>query len=261
LSYLSVIIITKNEQENIRDCLESVRWADEIVVVDSGSTDDTVQYARAFTKKIFQKEWDGFGETKNFAISKTKGDWVFSIDADERVTPELAVEIRDTLKSQSGSYSGFSMPRKAFFLGRWIRHSGWYPGRVVRLFEKQSGSFTNSKVHESLAVNGRIGTLNADLLHYTDPNLWHYFHKFNRYTTLAAEGLQVQGKSFSFGQLLYKPFWTFFRMYILKLGFLDGIPGFVLSVLSSCYVFTKYAKLWELDRGTVKERYDARRKR
>ncbi len=261
MSVLSVIIITKNEQENIRECLESVRWADEIIVVDSGSTDKTVQYARAFTKKIYQKEWIGFGETKNFAISKARGDWVFSIDADERVTPELAAEIRGAMKSQSGSYSAFSMPRKAFFLGRWIRHCGWYPGRVVRLFEKKSGSFTDAAVHESLVVNGRVGSLSADLLHYTDPNLEHYFHKFNRYTTLAAEGLRLQGTSFSCGQLLYKPFWTFIRMYIVKLGFLDGIPGFVLSVLSSCYVFTKYAKLWELDRASVKEPDDPRRKR
>lgn len=252
MSSLSVILITKNEQENIRECLESVRWADEIIVVDSGSTDKTVEYTRKYTKKIFEREWQGFGATKNFALSKVKGEWVLSIDADERVTPELATEIQKVVQSRTTRFVGYSFPRKAFFLGRWIKHCGWYPGRVVRLFRRNAGTFTDSQVHESLRVAGAVGELSADLLHFTDPNLFHYFQKFNRYTSLAVDEMATRSESFSLSQLAFRPLWTFIRMYMIKLGFLDGIEGFILCVLSSCYVFTKYAKLWEAQQGPRK---------
>ncbi|MCI0706129.1 MAG: glycosyltransferase family 2 protein [Ignavibacteriae bacterium] len=247
-STLSVIVITKDEEANIQECLASVQWADEIIVVDSGSTDKTVQYAHKHTKKVYKKEWEGFGATKAFALSKAKCEWVFSLDADERVTPELADEIRSVVQHNVASHTGFSVPRKAFFLGKWIKHCGWYPGRVVRLFRRKHGRFTPSQVHEAIAVNGTIGVLRSDLLHYTDPSLQHYFQKFNRYTTLAAEDLLSKGERFSFDKMLFRPFWTFLRMYILRRGFLDGVEGFMLCVLSSCYVFTKYAKLRELRR-------------
>lgn len=252
MSSLSVILITKNEQENIRECLESVRWADEIIVVDSGSTDKTVEYTRKYTKKIFEREWQGFGATKNFALSKAKGEWVLSIDADERVTPELATEIQKVVQSRTTRFVGYSFPRKAFFLGRWIKHCGWYPGRVVRLFRRNAGTFTDSQVHESLRVAGAVGELSADLLHFTDPNLFHYFQKLNRYTSLAVDEMAARNESFSLSQLVFRPLWTFIRMYMIKLGFLDGIEGFILCVLSSCYVFTKYAKLWEAQQGPRK---------
>ena len=245
---LSVIVITKNEQDNVRECLESVRWADEIIVVDSGSTDKTLKYARKFTRKIYKTEWDGFGATKRFALSKAKGEWVLSLDADERVTPELAREIQLVVKQNTAAYAGYSMPRKAFFLGKWIKHCGWYPGRLVRLFRRKSGSFTLSQVHESIQIKGSIGELKSDLLHFTDPNLEHYFQKFNRYTSLAAEDLVRSGEGFSFDKMLIRPVWAFLRMYFFQRGFLDGVEGFMLCVLSSCYVFTKYAKLRELGR-------------
>jgi glycosyltransferase involved in cell wall biosynthesis len=242
---LGVIIITKNEQHNISECLASISWANEIVVVDAGSTDTTVAEVEKVTKKVFVRPWEGYGSAKNFALSQTSTEWILWLDADERVTPELKEEIFSTLQNSSSEISAYSMPRKANFLGRWIMHCGWYPGRVTRLFRKDAARFTEAKVHERLEVNGRILELHSDLLHYTDPNLHHYLDKFNKYTSLASEELVAQNQSFSIVQITLRPLWVFFRMYILKLGMLDGIQGFLLCVLSSCYVFTKYAKLWE----------------
>jgi glycosyltransferase involved in cell wall biosynthesis len=245
---LSVIVITKNEERNIGECLESVRWADEIVVIDAESTDATVAEARKYTQKIFVQPWKGFGEAKNFALLKCSGDWILWLDADERVTEELRKEIFAAIGSARPATAAFSMPRRANFLGRWIDHCGWYPGRVVRLFRKSAGSFSEQKVHETLEVNGNIRMLRSDLLHYTDPNLEHYYEKFNRYTSLASDELFSNKKSFSLLKLIVNPIWLFLKMYIVRLGFLDGIPGLILSVLSANYVFTKYAKLWELSR-------------
>ncbi|HWP82556.1 MAG TPA: glycosyltransferase family 2 protein [Bacteroidota bacterium] len=239
-------MLTKNEERNIVECLQSVRWAKQIILVDAKSTDQTVKLAKRFTKDIFVRPWDGFGEAKNFALSKVKNEWVLWLDADERVTDELRNEIERLVSEKLSPYVAYDIPRKAIFLGKWIRHCGWYPGRVIRLFRRGYGSFTTSKVHEQLVVRGSIGHLNGDLLHYTDPNLEHYFQKFNRYTSLAAEELDDRGRQFHVYDILLRPAWTFFRMYFLKRGFFDGFQGFVLCVLSSCYVFTKYAKLWEL---------------
>ncbi|MBI2619759.1 MAG: glycosyltransferase family 2 protein [Ignavibacteriales bacterium] len=250
MSPLSVIVITQNEEHNIRECLSTVTWAGEIIVVDSGSEDRTVERAREFTDRIFVRAWRGFGEARNFAIRQARGEWIFWLDADERITHLLAEEIRKTIESLS-SLAAYSVPRKSFFLGKWIRHCGWYPGRVVRLFRQDKGRFTDEKVHERLNVDGTIGELKADLLHYTDPTLEHYFRKFNRYTSLAAEELGLNGKQFSLAKLISKPVWTFWRMYVLRLGFLDGLHGLILSVLSAGYVFTKYAKVWE--RSSTKE--------
>ncbi|MGB2867158.1 MAG: glycosyltransferase family 2 protein [Bacteroidota bacterium] len=243
---LSAVVITKNEERNIRECLSTLDWVDEIIVVDGGSTDRTVSLAKKSTKKVYVRPWKGYGSAKNYAQSKAKGEWILWLDADERVTSDLREEIEGTLKSSTAEVSGFDMPRKAFFLGKWIKHCGWYPGRVTRLFRRSSGKFTEDRVHERLLIQGKTLSLREDLLHYTDPNLFHYFDKFNRYTSFAAEDLQNQGRRFSYATLLLNPFWVFVKMYILKRGFLDGIQGFILCVLSSCYVFTKYAKLWEI---------------
>ncbi|MEP0822005.1 MAG: glycosyltransferase family 2 protein [Ignavibacterium sp.] len=247
MTRVSVIVITRNEERNIRDCLSSARWADEIIVVDSGSSDGTVAAAREFSDKVFERPWEGFGASKNFALSQARNDWVFWLDADERVTPELAEEIELSLSGQTDMV-GFSVPRKAFFLGTWIRHCGWYPGRVVRLFRRDKAVFSNDRVHERLIVDGPVAELKSDLLHYTDPSLEHYFTKFNRYTSLAAEDLAGKGRRTGIGRMLLNPVWTFFRMYFLRLGFLDGMPGLILCMLSAGYVFTKYAKLWERTR-------------
>jgi glycosyltransferase involved in cell wall biosynthesis len=246
---LSVIVITHDEERNIRECLESVAWANEIIVVDSQSADKTVEYAKAYTDKVFVTEWLGYSGAKSFALSKTTNRWVFWLDADERIPGDLAQEIQSIVSAGSGQFSGYEVARRAFFLGKWIKHCGWYPGYVVRLFKKEGAGFSDSHVHEKLLVNGSIGRLQHDLLHYTDDNLFHYFSKFNQYTSLAAEDLTGKGRAFSLYDLLIRPPFFFLKMYILRLGILDGMQGFILCVLSATYVFTKYAKLWE--RGTM----------
>lgn len=242
---VSVIVITKNEEKNIIECLSSVKWADEIVVVDAGSTDSTVQKVRKFTRKVFVRPWVGYGAAKNFALQRAKSEWILWIDADERVTDSLRDEIRGIVGSAHAFFNAYTVPRKANFLGRWILHCGWYPGRVTRLFRKGTGRFTEAKVHERLMIRGEEGQLISDLLHYTDPTLVGYFEKFNKYTTLASEELVESGRRFSLGQITFRPAWMFIKMYFLKRGFLDGVQGFILCVLSASYVFTKYAKLWE----------------
>jgi glycosyltransferase involved in cell wall biosynthesis len=242
---LSVIVITKNEEKNIRECLASVAWADEIIVVDSASIDRTVEIAKEFTKNIFDRPWDGYGAAKNYGLSQCTGEWILWLDADERVTSELKEEIIKNIDLVQSNITAMSMPRRANFLGRWIDHCGWYPGRITRLFRRSAGKFTEDKVHERLEVQGEIINLQSDLLHYTDPDLKHYFEKFNKYTSLAAEEQVSNDKRFSMIKLVVNPVWIFIRMYFLKLGFLDGIPGLILCVLSANYVFTKYAKLWE----------------
>jgi glycosyltransferase involved in cell wall biosynthesis len=248
MARLTVITITLNEERNIADCLASVRWADEILVVDSGSTDRTVELARAFTDNVMVVPWEGYGAARNRAILQANGDWVLWLDADERVTPELATEIQEILRNDPGEVDGYAIARRAYFLGRWIRHSGWYPGYVVRLFRKGKARFSESRVHEQLQMSGEVATARHDLLHYTDPELQHYLEKFNRYTTLAAEDMLAAGRRFSVLDLLVRPPFQFAKMYLFRRGFLDGLHGFILAVLSSAYVFTKYAKLWERGR-------------
>jgi len=248
LARLSVITLTYNEESNIADCLESVRWADELIVVDSGSTDRTVEYARRATANVLSVTWQGYGATRNVALHHATGEWILWLDADERVTPELAAEIKETMVKNDAGVAGYSVPRRAYFLGRWIKHCGWYPSRVVRLFRKTRGVFTENRVHEHLIVDGPTVELQKDLLHFTDPDLHHYFTKFNAYTSLAAQDLKDKGRSFRLSNALLRPPFLFLKMYLVRLGFLDGVQGLILCALSSLYVFTKYAKLWELSR-------------
>jgi len=250
LSTLSVILITCNESENIGPCLESVKWADEIVVVDGESADDTVTRASRFTDKVFIRPWLGYSENKNFALRQATGEWVFWLDADERVPESLAAEIRRTIESDP-SETGFEVARKAFFLGRWIRHCGWYPGYVLRLFRREGARFDSRKVHEKLVVAGRIGRLASALLHYTDNSLEHYLWKFDRYTTLAASELTSRSRAAAWTGLLFRPWHTFIKMYLFRRGFLDGVPGLMLCLLSAGYVTIKYAKLWEIQRSAL----------
>ena len=244
VSPVSVLIITRNEERNIAACLESVSWATERVVVDSGSTDATMEIARRYTDKVFFHEWQGYGEAKNFALARCTQPWVLWLDADERVTMELASEIQ-ALLTTNPSVNAYSVARRAYFLGTWIRHCGWYPGYVTRLFRRENGRFSEHRVHEELIIEGDVKRLNNDLLHYTDNDLEHYFNKFNDYTTLAAQELIEQGKRPSMCDLLLRPPFTFLRMYVLRAGFLDGIHGLMLCALSAFYVFVKYAKARE----------------
>jgi glycosyltransferase involved in cell wall biosynthesis len=240
----SVIVITKNEAHNIDACLSSVSFCDDVIVVDAESVDDTVAIAKKHTQNVHTKRWDGFAAAKQFGLKHAKHSWVLWLDADERVMPELAAEIERIIDSESME-AAFTIARRAYFLGRWIRHSGWYPGRVARLFHKERATFNDAAVHEGLEIKGTIGVLKNDLLHFTDPNLFHYLAKFNRYTTLASGEQWKKGKKFKRSDLIIRPWWQFMKMYILRLGFLDGRQGLLLALFSSAYVFTKYAKLWE----------------
>ncbi|HNW61231.1 MAG TPA: glycosyltransferase family 2 protein [bacterium] len=248
MSTLSVIVITLNESRHITACLESVAWADEIIVVDAESSDDTVALARRFTPRVFVEKFRGYSGQKNFALDQARGEWVLWLDADERVTPELAAEIRRTIAA-ADACAGYEMPRKAFFLSRWIRHCGWYPGYVLRLFRRNRGRFDERQVHETLQLEGDRGRLNGDLEHYTDDSLEHYFHKFNTYTTLAARELGAGRRRFGMASLLLRPVHAFVKMYLFKGGFRDGMHGLVLCLLSAHYVAAKYAKVLERQRS------------
>lgn len=240
---LSVVIITKNEELNIEDALKSVSDAREIIVVDSFSDDKTVELCKKYTDKVYQHEWQGFARQKQLAVDYAEGPWVLVLDADERVTPELKSEIEQRL-SGSG-IDGFYIPRKNFFLGRWIRYCGWWPDKTLRLFKKDKGRFEIREVHEKIIVDGTVGSLDNVLEHYTYRSISDYVDRMQRYSTLAAkEILKNKGRAGLYS-LTVRPFATFLKMYLLRLGFLEGMHGLVLSMLYCCYTFLKYAKTWE----------------
>jgi glycosyltransferase involved in cell wall biosynthesis len=245
---ISSIIIAKNEEMNIARCIESqLGCIDEIVViVDESTTDTTAEIVKEYPgTKCFLSRWRGYAGTKEYALSHVQNDWILWLDADEEITPQLKEELI-TFKKSIPLHRAYKVGRKAYFLGRWIKHSGWYPSKVTRLFNRNSAYFSLKHVHEHLIVNGSTGDLKYNLNHYTDPHLNHYFNKFNNYTSLAAEELELGKKTFRISDITLRPLLMFFKMYIVKRGFLDGIQGFILAVLSSLYVFTKYSKLWEL---------------
>ena len=242
---ISAVIITRNEEKNIMKCLSSIDWADEIVVVDSGSTDDTKKIASEFTQKVFDMKWEGFGKAKDFAKDKATHQWILSLDADEVVTGDLKEEIQSVIKSDK-AFDGYYIPRRSNFLGKWIRHGGWYPDYVLRLFKKNKAKFSHSAVHEKVKVNGSIGYLGNPLLHYTDPNFDHYLEKLNRYTSLSAEELFRKGKRAKVFDIIFRPLAAFLKMYFAKRGFVDGLHGLILAVSSAFHVFSKYVKLWHL---------------
>jgi glycosyltransferase involved in cell wall biosynthesis len=244
---LSVTIITLNEEANIRRMLESVRWADEIIVLDSGSTDRTVNICHEFTDKVFHQDWLGFGKQKNAAIDKATGDWVLSLDADEPVEKELAAEIRAIMASPEPN-DGYRIPRKTFFLGKWVRHGGWYPDYNLRLFKKGMGRFEERKVHEAIRVDGSVGHTRNAILHYAYPDLASYLSAINKYSSLAVDVMAEKGVSrvrTTWLNIVFRPVFTFIFKYVFRLGFLDGKHGLILNLFHSYYVFAKYAKAWE----------------
>jgi len=250
---LSACIICCDEEDNIRDCLESVRWADEIVVVDSGSSDNTIAIAAEFTDRVIFHKWPGYIEQKNYALDQASHDWVLCIDADERVSAELKDEIRRELTRISRGENdavGYTMPRRTFYLGRWIRHGGWYPDRKLRLFDRRRGRWTGLRLHERVELDGPTAELKGDLLHYTYRDIADHIGTINEFTTLAAGEMVERGKGMAVVHMLINPPFRFFRMFVLRLGFLDGVAGFIIAVLASYYVFLKYAKLWELRKKT-----------
>ena len=248
---LAVIVITYNEAQNIQACLQSVRWADELIVVDAFSSDRTVEIAKTMTRHVYVTEWQGYAANKNYALDRVTSEWVLWLDADERVTAELAAEIKTLLHDPS--FDAYQLPRKAIFLGKWIKHCGWYPGYVTRLFKKGSARFNDKLVHEGLDYRHKAGRCRNDIIHFTDRSLEHYISKLNRYTTLAAQELNSKGRRSGLVDILFRPMHMFLRMFLLRRGFLDGFHGLLLSLLSSFYVLVKYAKLWHLnDRENAK---------
>ncbi|MEW6412295.1 MAG: glycosyltransferase family 2 protein [Candidatus Zixiibacteriota bacterium] len=247
MSPLSVVIISKNEERNIARCLASVSWADEIILIDSQSQDETVNIAQQYKAKVYSPEWKGYGAAKKEGVKRASSDWILSIDADEEVSPQLRDEIREVLSSD-GAGSGYYLKRKTLFLGRWIKHCGWYPDYVLRLFRKSRGDFDGAFVHEKVVVEGEIGHLNNELLHYSYPTLEEYFRKFDWYTSLGARETVRKGTSAGWFDIVVKPPLAFVSRYVLRQGFRDGLEGFLISVLSALAVMVKYAKAREIYR-------------
>lgn len=245
MSRLSVIVIALNQEEHIVSCLESVRFADEIVLVDSGSTDRTVALARAFTDRIFTTPWLGFGATKNFALDQARMAWVLSLDTDERVPSALKEEIL-AIVGADGPLAGYRIPRKNYFGGRWVKRLGWYPDYTLRLFQRGKGRFRERQVHEEVVVDGPVGYLGTPLEHYSYTSVSQYLARQDRYARLAAAEMVKQGRFPRPGELFWRPLAHFVKLYVFRLGFLEGRAGYTLAVLSSLYNFLKYYYLREL---------------
>ncbi len=240
---LSVIIIAKNEARHIVSCLDSVTWADEIIVLDSGSTDETVSLCKKYTPYVYETDWPGFGPQKQRALEKAQGEWILSIDADEIITHDLKKEIKQAIKSTR--FAGYQVPRLSKFCGKEIHHSGWWPDYTIRLFRKNSANFSLVPVHEKVNVEGAVGKLKNSILHDTYETLDEAIYKMNRYSTLGAKMLCDAGKKSSLGKALIRACWTFIRTYLIKAGFLDGKYGLMLAILNAEGTFYKYIKLLE----------------
>jgi len=238
---ISATIITQNEELNIARAIESLRCCDEIVVVDSGSADRTIEIAAKLGSRVIESPWRGYAKQKNFASEQASHDWILSIDADESLSEALEAEIWQ-IKKTGPEYDAYTMPRLAQYLGRWILHSGWHPDRKVRLFDRRKARWVGDYVHESVVVEGRIGHLQSNLLHFTCNSLSQHLSTIDRYTTLAAAELVDRGEPIGWSKLILDPPWTFFRTYIVKQGFLDGAEGLAIAYMAAFYNFVKYAK-------------------
>lgn len=246
MAKLSVILITKNEAENIGACLQSVAFADEIVVVDGASRDGTAEIAQRFGARVVQDpHWPGFGPQKNRALELATGDWVLALDADERVPPELAAEIK-ALIDQPESMKAYAMPRSSYYCGRWMKHSGWWPDHVTRLFRRGAARFSDDLVHERLIVDGAVGRLKHPLQHYSFRSYEQVLDKINRYSTAGAEQRFRRGKRAGLRTAIVHGLWTFIRTYFLRLGVLDGREGFILAVSNAEGAYYRYLKLMRM---------------
>jgi glycosyltransferase involved in cell wall biosynthesis len=246
MSTIAVTIITKDEAHNIRACLESVRWAAEIVIIDSFSADGTAEIARGMGATVFQQQWQGFGQQKNSAIDKAHGSWILSLDADERVPPPLRREIEE-VASQENAFDGYRIARKNFFRGKWIRRGGWYPDYTIRLFRKGVGRFQERAVHEKVIVDGRVGCLEHPLEHYTYTSAADFLQRMERYSRLAAMELSQETRRSPWHTLTLRPLFTFVKMYCLKRGFMDGQAGLFLAISYAYYTFLKYYRFYAED--------------
>ncbi len=238
---ITATIITLNEESNIARAIESLRCCEEIVVVDSGSTDRTVELASNLRGRVVEADWKGYANQKNYAAALASNDWILSIDADEALSEGLEAEIWQ-VKKNGPSCDAYTMPRMAQYLGKWILHSGWYPDRKVRLYDRRKAKWVGEFVHESVKVEGRTGHLEGNLLHFTCDSLSQHLRTMDRYTTLAAEELVSRKHKIPFWRLLADPAWAFIRAYIVERGYLDGVEGLAIAHMAALYTFLKYAK-------------------
>lgn len=242
---ISLVVITLNEESNLARCLESVPFADDVLVVDSFSKDKTADIAQKMGARFLQKAWQGYGEQKTFANSQAKHDWILSLDADEALSPELQAEILARF-SELNPETGYEFPRRSFHLGRWIDHGGWYPDYQLRLFHRQHSSWSTAALHEKVQVKSKE-RFRSDLLHWVFIDLSHQVLTNDRYSGLGAQNLLSKGRRFSLLKLIYKPWVKFIEAYLVKQGFRDGLPGFIIAVGAGYSIFLRHAKLWELE--------------
>jgi glycosyltransferase involved in cell wall biosynthesis len=251
---ISAAIITLNEERNLPRALESLQSvADELVVVDSGSTDRTREIATRAGAHFITRGWDSYTSQKNFAASQAQHDWILSLDADEALSSELVEDLERLKRSDPGDAAGFTLPRLARFRGRWIRHSGWYPDRKLRLYDRRRGTWVGRYVHEHVEAKGPVLPLKGDLLHFPADSRQEQLQSIDRYTTLAARQAQEEGERLTFLKLLVFPGWKFIESYLLRLGVLDGAAGFEIAKMAGLYVCRKYAKLWRMRHATGSE--------
>lgn len=244
MTRVSACIVTLNEERKIARTIESLRCCDEVLVLDCGSTDRTCAIAEGLGARVSKEPWRGYAVQKNRAAECAAFDWVLSLDADETLTEELEAEVL-LLKQEGFPRDGYSMPRMAQYLGRWIRHSGWYPDRKVRLYDRRKGAWHGDFVHESVHVRGLVGELQGAIHHFTCDSLSEHLGTLDRYTSLAADELVMRGRMPGMGRLVFDPAWTFVRTYVLKQGFRDGFPGLAIAYMAALYTFLKYAKARE----------------
>ena len=238
---ITATIITLNEERNIARAIESLRCCDEILIVDSGSADRTTELAANLGARVIDAGWRGYAGQKNWAAEHAAHDWVLSLDADEALSEALEAEIWN-LKKGGPRHDAYTMPRLARYLGRWIMHSGWYPDRKVRLYDRRKSRWVGDFVHESVHVDGRVGHLDSNLLHFTCESLSEHIKTMERYTTLAAQELAARGVRVSTPRLLFSPAWTFLKTYCVQLGCLDGVEGLIIAYMAAFYTFLKYSK-------------------
>jgi glycosyltransferase involved in cell wall biosynthesis len=245
---ISATIISFNEERNIARVIESLRCCDEILVLDSGSNDRTAEIATKLGARVVEASWHGYAAQKNIAVELAANDWILALDADESLSEALEAEIWH-IKKSGPQYDGYTVPRLAQYLGRWILHSGWYPDRKVRLFDRRKAVWVGEFVHESVKVTGSVGHLQSNLLHFTCNSLSEHLRSMDNYTTLAAQDLVTRGKAASYARLLLDPPWTFVSTYLFKLGFLDGVEGLTIAYMAALYNFVKYSKVRHMSPG------------
>ena len=245
---ITATLITLNEEENLPRALSSLGCCDDIVVVDSGSDDRTVEIARQYGARVIERRFSGYADQKNFAAGVARHDWILSLDADEALSDKLEAEVRE-LKRSGPRADAYQAPRLAEYLGKWIRYSGWYPDPKVRLYNRKKARWVGEYVHEAVEVDGRLGILKGDLLHFTCRSFSEHLATIDRYTTLAAKEIIAGGKRVGVGHLVVSPLWTFLRTYIIKRGFLDGMEGWIIAQMAAFYVFSKYLKARMMSRG------------